>query len=659
VAAATAALAVPVATAQGHPADWMYTGEEAKQIGATSGGVGTFMQRQTTANLPGSFTLVGHEPLLNRGMNAAIAVHKDYVYVGSRTDYKTQDSPNAGIMVVDVSNPADPEHVRTFEANAEESSRELRVWRSQDVLIVQNTNCGGNGAHNCTGNDRSMRFYDIRGDNAATPVLLFENTRDTHEFFIWEDPKNPKRALFFAASAGGSFQIHDISPVLQCRTRPNPQEPCTTGPVQLFTGSHGFNSVPGDVGGSGIHSFSVSNDGKRLYNALLSRGFGVSDVSDFTDTDPATNQYRLVTPTANRVKWGAPGAHSAVKLWNKDWVYVSDEVYGTATADGHGCPWGWTRFVDIADPTRPAVREDFRLPENDPMSCSTFNPDRTSYSAHNPTLTQNIAFSTWHSGGFQAMDISDPTNVTQLAEYKPTPLESVKMEDPRLSANSLDEFPRADIKVVMWSYPVIQDGLIYVVDLRNGLYILKYNGPHEDEVNQTKFLEGNSNQGDALCIEPVPGATNVYCDTQREGGAGGTVPATLSLSITGPATFGAFTPGTNAEYTASTTANVISSAGDATLSVADPSAQNTGHLVNGTFFLPSKVQARARNAANQTGNYADVGSSAAPTSLLTYSGPIANDQVTLGFRQAIGANDALRTGPYSKTLTFTLSTTTP
>jgi hypothetical protein len=33
--------------------------------------------------------------------------------------------------------------------------------------------------------------------------------------------------------------------------------------------------------------------------------------------------------------------------------------------------------------------------------------------------------------------------------------------------------------------------------------------------------------------------------------------------------------------------------------------------------------------------------------------------VSLGFRQLIGANDALRTGSYSKTLTFTLSTTTP
>ena len=33
--------------------------------------------------------------------------------------------------------------------------------------------------------------------------------------------------------------------------------------------------------------------------------------------------------------------------------------------------------------------------------------------------------------------------------------------------------------------------------------------------------------------------------------------------------------------------------------------------------------------------------------------------MTLNFKQTIGANDALRTGAYGKTLTFTLSTTTP
>jgi hypothetical protein len=211
----------------------------------------------------------------------------------------------------------------------------------------------------------------------------------------------------------------------------------------------------------------------------------------------------------------------------------------------------------------------------------------------------------------------------------------------------------------MWSYPVIQDGLIYTVDLRNGLYILKYNGPHEQEVDDITFLEGNSNQGDALCFEPVPGAVSANCSYSTDGGAGATVPATLSLTLGQPASFGAFTPGVAKDYFAASTANVISSAGDALLSVADSSSVATGHLVNGSFSLPMKVQARGLNTANPSTVFADVGSSASPTSLLTYPGPISNDAVSLEFKQSIGASDALRTGSYSKTLTFTLSTTTP
>ena len=38
---------------------------------------------------------------------------------------------------------------------------------------------------------------------------------------------------------------------------------------------------------------------------------------------------------------------------------------------------------------------------------------------------------------------------------------------------------------------------------------------------------------------------------------------------------------------------------------------------------------------------------------------MSNDPVTIGLKQSIGATDPLRTGTYSKTLTFTLSTTAP
>ena len=81
------------------------------------------------------------------------------------------------------------------------------------------------------------------------------------------------------------------------------------------------------------------------------------------------------------------------------------------------------------------------------------------------------------------------------------------------------------------------------------------------------------------------GALSDAASTHADAPVTGTVPATLSLTLGTPASFGAFTPGVAKDYTASTTANVISSAGDAALSVSDP-----GHLMNGAFALPEPLQ---------------------------------------------------------------------
>jgi alkaline phosphatase len=138
------------------------------------------------------------------------------------------------------------------------------------------------------------------------------------------------------------------------------------------------------------------------------------------------------------------------------------------------------------------------------------------------------------------------------------------------------------------------------------------------------------------------------------GDVGGSVPATLALTVGAPAAFAPFTPGVGKDYTASMTAIVTSSAADAALWIADPSATNTGRLVNGTFALAQPLQVRARSGA-----FAAVGGSAVPTGLLNYTGPVANDAVPIEFKQTIGANEPLRTGAYAKTLTLTLSTTAP
>jgi hypothetical protein len=135
---------------------------------------------------------------------------------------------------------------------------------------------------------------------------------------------------------------------------------------------------------------------------------------------------------------------------------------------------------------------------------------------------------------------------------------------------------------------------------------------------------------------------NVRVSTQ--GTVGGDVPPTLAVTLNGPASFGAFRPGVAGTYTASTTATVTSTAGDAALTVTDPDTANPGHLVNGSYVMPQAF----------TVNHNQL-----PSTVKTWTAPVSNDVVAVEFEQSIAANDALRTGTYGKTVTFTLSTTSP
>src|SRR5437867_6217257 len=103
-----------------------------------------------------NFTVVGHNPLFNRGMNAALAVFDHFVYIGKRSDGSnscgdlngsgpiapvlTPTNPDGtcthvhpGILVVDIANPASPTVAGEFGtefvsgAAVGQTARELRV----------------------------------------------------------------------------------------------------------------------------------------------------------------------------------------------------------------------------------------------------------------------------------------------------------------------------------------------------------------------------------------------------------------------------------------------------------------------------------------------------------------------------------------------------
>ena len=180
-----------------------------------------------TPGTSSNFTLVGANPLFGRGMNAAIAMFDHYVYVGNRTDGSSRcgagdpratttgpDScahPHPGVLVVDISKPAQPTVVGEFGeefvtgANVGQTSRELRVWPRQKLLMVMYFRCSS-VIHACppSADTFSIRFFDLHDPVHPRLISTYVPTRKPHEMYLWVDPRNPARALLWLSTPTSS-----------------------------------------------------------------------------------------------------------------------------------------------------------------------------------------------------------------------------------------------------------------------------------------------------------------------------------------------------------------------------------------------------------------------------------------------------------------------
>jgi len=253
--------------------------------------------------------------------------------------------------------------------------------------------------------------------------------------------------------------------------------------------------------------------------------------------------------------------------------------------------------------------------------------------SHIPSLVpvpgRNIMVQAWYQGGASLVDFTNPSNPKEIGYFDRGPM----------SATAL-------ILAGYWS-TYWYNGAIYGSDLARGLDSLKLTAT-SDVTDADLKAASQANKMARLNVQTQqPYTWSLKTDTP--GTVSGTVPATLSLSLGSAPSFGAFTAGVARDYFASSNLTVTSSAGDAALIVQDTSPFFTNRLVNGNFALAQQVQVKNNAGAFQT----------MPAGLKFWGGPTASETVPLELKQSIGANEPLRTGSYSKTLTFTLSTTTP
>lgn len=441
----------------------------------------------------GRFEVVGHSDLMARGMNAALAVVGSHVYVGSRTEGATH--ANAGVLIVDVSDPANPKVAGQIgppdEALYGMTSRELRALPDKKQLFVLNFACSTQ-IHACSRDTArfpgtfgvaetdNLKVYDLSKPTAPALVATHDfgsspakPTVVPHEFYLWRDPARPDRVLFFFSMPIGppAFQVLDASDPRNMRLVAT-WDPHVNGGLEEARGPNVL-----------LHSVGVTDDGKLAFLSHEGAGLLLLDVHDLA-AGAASPSLALTHPVAARVDYSPPalaGTHSAVAIPGRPLAVVTDEVYPKPAFAG--CPWGWARIVDFSKLAAPKVVGEYKVPEQSGACPDDAAQKRISYTAHNATVTDHLAFITWHAAGLVALDTTDPAAPRLVARFEPTPIPSVTIGDPALGGH----------QVTMWSTPIIKDGLVYVVDIRNGLYILRYSGFAEGEVRSIAFREGSSN----------------------------------------------------------------------------------------------------------------------------------------------------------------------
>ena len=431
------------------------------------------------------FKLVGSTTLGNRGVNSPIAVAGRCVYVGDRYDKN-------GIAVVDVRNPRRPRQVGTVPPVPGATQRELRADLDLGLLVVMSYSLTTGGSGN------NVKLYDI-GTDCTKPALLSTydmGPRSPHEFFLWKDAKRPGRALVYLANTL-------FSPDLEVLDITDPAAPRAVAAYDLGVDATDNTAAVLESGSGYLHSLAVTDDGTRAYMGTWDYGFYVADTSALADPVAAGAALPVIRPLGTgRVDYDS-NVHGAVRVPGRPYAVLVEEAYANA---GSGCPFGHLRMADVSDEANPTLLGEFKLGEND---CDRAKSLNGTFTSHNQTVFPNVVLMGWYAGGLRAVDISDPSKPVESGAFVPKPTFEPDRRDNRLF------FPGAEADRwigAMWSYPVVQNGLVYVVDIDLGLFILEYTGRHAREVKQAAFVEGNSSpsrytKSAPRIVRPAPART--------------------------------------------------------------------------------------------------------------------------------------------------------
>lgn len=389
-------------------------------------------------------TLLGHVDLPSGGEGFAMKLTRQ----GRRLLYVAHESGPHCFTIVDVTNPRQPQSVRTLETvSADVRCNSLDVNGNILAVAAESKLAGQPGG--------GIRIYAL--DDPASPRLLsyFDasgpHSRGAHHVWLSSEklahvtsgaadftPKRPSDDQF--------YRIVDLS---------DPARPHEAG-RWWYPGQRAGDAEPApnaiplpDDANQAVRPHNVDvfpSRPNRAYVGYIDGGLVILDIAD------------VAHPRAvSIVRYVGPFTHTVFPIFDRGLAFVSEEAVQDACADGpkHMSVW------DISDETKPRLISVAPYAANGPALCKRGGR----YGPHNiyedkpygPTFhSDRYVITSWFGGGVRIFDLVDPQHPAEAAYYVP----AAPADSPKHAPQINDVF--ADDR-----------GIVYACDrFTGGLYIL-------------------------------------------------------------------------------------------------------------------------------------------------------------------------------------------
>lgn len=356
-----------------------------------------------------------------------------WVHPNGRNLYLGTGGGGDRMYAIDISNPAAPVVTDSLMAN---TRRVNDVMTTPDGKFLVHTREGAA--------DRRNGIVIASLEDPAHPKVIAEFTEGVtagvHSAFIYQQPTHGTH-VYLTNNGTGAMHIIDIN---------DPYKPKQVG---MFR-------VPGPMAGNALHDIDVQDGLAYLSNwnnglVIIDIGKGIKGGSPSNPVMVSQYKYDLNDMYRQVEAAGGPGfirgTHTAWR--HNNYVFIADEVFPASQVEGArdaaaGRAYGRLQVIDVSDLEAP-------------RSVAFYEPEYGG--VHNVWVAGDTLYMGAYNAGFRTFDISGELLGDLRAQQREmVHVNTADMDGRRGGANT----------AMTWGV-VVRDGLAYVNDMNNGLWVIR------------------------------------------------------------------------------------------------------------------------------------------------------------------------------------------